>query len=305
MQPTGGVSFFNGATLLATVPVLNGLALFDDTLTAPGTETLLARYSGDGNFAGSHSGTVPLTVIAQASSATILSASSKSVASGTIVTLTASVVSSGKPVTQGMVTFCNSNYELCEDAGVLGTAHLTSSGAASIKLAFPAGVNSVLALFSGTAQVIASKSNGQQITVAGTLASTTALAVSGKPGSYAFTTNVTGSWPPPFGQVSYTDISNNNLLLGTSFLGAGTPSFAPSSASAVGRGAYSEAVGDFNNDGKPDVAVANLLSNSVTILMGNGNGSLAANGLRSAARPISTSPSLLPPVTSTATARWM
>src|ERR1700733_13249499 len=33
------------------------------------------------------------------------------------------------------------------------------------------------------------------------------------------------------------------------------------------------AVGDFNGDGIPDLAVANNLSNDVSILIGNGNGS--------------------------------
>src|SRR5262249_19721328 len=38
----------------------------------------------------------------------------------------------------------------------------------------------------------------------------------------------------------------------------------------------SAAVGDFNGDGKPDLAVTNVLSNSVSVLLGNGDGSFQA-----------------------------
>src|SRR5204863_1469762 len=36
------------------------------------------------------------------------------------------------------------------------------------------------------------------------------------------------------------------------------------------------AVGDFNGDGKPDVAVPNLANNTVTVLLGNGSGGFTA-----------------------------
>ena len=36
------------------------------------------------------------------------------------------------------------------------------------------------------------------------------------------------------------------------------------------------AVGDFNGDGKADLAVANYDSNSVSVLLGNGNGTFQA-----------------------------
>ena len=36
------------------------------------------------------------------------------------------------------------------------------------------------------------------------------------------------------------------------------------------------AVGDFNGDGKADLAVANCLSNNVSVLLGNGDGTFQA-----------------------------
>ena len=43
----------------------------------------------------------------------------------------------------------------------------------------------------------------------------------------------------------------------------------------VGSGPYSAAVGDLNRDGRPDIAVANLYSNTVSMLLGDGTGTFA------------------------------
>src|SRR5204862_6825246 len=45
----------------------------------------------------------------------------------------------------------------------------------------------------------------------------------------------------------------------------------------AGSGPYSVAVGDFNGDGKQDLAVADFLSNNVTILVGDGGGNFIAS----------------------------
>ena len=62
----------------------------------------------------------------------------------------------------------------------------------------------------------------------------------------------------------------------------------------------SRAVGDFNGDGKPDLAVANANDNTVSVLLGNGTGGFtAAPGSPSPSAP---GPCRSPPATSTATA---
>ena len=63
-------------------------------------------------------------------------------------------------------------------------------------------------------------------------------------------------------------------------LGNGDGSFATKSDYAVGpwdRGPIGVAVGDFNGDDKQDLATADLGSNSVSVLLGNGHGSFAAS----------------------------
>jgi len=60
----------------------------------------------------------------------------------------------------------------------------------------------------------------------------------------------------------------------TIFLGDGAGNFAPASNSPISVGLQPEAIltGDFNNDGKLDLAIANAGDNTVTLLLGNGDG---------------------------------
>lgn len=68
---------------------------------------------------------------------------------------------------------------------------------------------------------------------------------------------------------------NNNV---TVLLGNGAASFtqAPGSPFPAGSGSYSVAAGDLNGDGKPDLAISDVGSSNVTVLLGSGTGSFAA-----------------------------
>ena len=61
-------------------------------------------------------------------------------------------------------------------------------------------------------------------------------------------------------------------------LGHGDGTFSPATGSPISVGNFPEAVriGDFNNDGLLDLAVANSEDNTVSILLGNGNGTFTA-----------------------------
>jgi len=64
---------------------------------------------------------------AAVSTVTTLVLSSPSVASPTAVTLSASVLAGGAPVTAGTVTFCDASAPRCEDAAIVGTAQLNGA----------------------------------------------------------------------------------------------------------------------------------------------------------------------------------
>jgi len=53
-------------------------------------------------------------------------------------------------------------------------------------------------------------------------------------------------------------------------------SFASAVSYAVGTHPYDGALGDFNGDGKPDLAVANNSTNNISVLLGNGDGTFGA-----------------------------
>ncbi|MFN9952993.1 MAG: FG-GAP repeat domain-containing protein, partial [bacterium] len=55
-------------------------------------------------------------------------------------------------------------------------------------------------------------------------------------------------------------------------LGKGDGTFLPQSQTACGTAPIAVAVGDFNGDGKPDLAPANYFGNSVSVLLGKGDG---------------------------------
>src|SRR5256712_3446229 len=55
-----------------------------------------------------------------------------------------------------------------------------------------------------------------------------------------------------------------------------TVSFTPAATFGVGTHPQSVAVGDFNGDGKPDLAVANAGSDTVSVLLGDGDGTFQA-----------------------------
>jgi hypothetical protein len=66
------------------------------------------------------------------------------------------------------------------------------------------------------------------------------------------------------------------------------PLFYPAVDTPVGAGPQAVAVGDFNGDGIPDLAVANTADNTITILLGNGDGTFTDAGtLTTDAAPVS------------------
>ena len=213
--------------------------------------------------------TTTLTVTSSGSGVT-------SVASGTVVTLTATVVSGSTAVNPGQVKFCVATAAHCEDSALLATAQLTTAGTATYKFHPGLGSHSYQAIFVGTSSYAKSTSASAALTVTGLFPTTTAISSSGSVGNYTLNAMVTGTGGgtlSPTGQVSFLDTTNGNASLGSSALEpAAVQSFAVSSVPVPGNEPLYVAVGDFNGDGILDFATANQADTTVTLMLGNGDG---------------------------------
>jgi hypothetical protein len=200
-----------------------------------------------------------------------------SVASGSVVTLTATVTA-GAAVTQGLVNFCDATATYCEDIHIVGTAQLTSAGTAVFKFRPAIGSHSYKAVFAATATNAGSSSSASSLNVPGPLPTTTTIAQSVDNFTYTLTATVSGTGSiAPTGTVSFLDTNNGNAVVGTQLLSPNVLAFLNPSNPATGTFPDSIAVGDFNGDGIPDLAVANIDStgvnvDTITILLGNGDG---------------------------------
>jgi hypothetical protein len=214
---------------------------------------------------------------AQLPSATTLTLSSSTVASLTEVTLTASVTAGGAPVTTGSITFCDlSAYTHCEDAAVVGRAQLNGMPpTATLKYFAGPGFHKYTAMFNGTTAAAASASPPQTF---GLDPTTTAIAATGGPSGYDLTATVVGIGNHPSvldGSVTFQDTTDNNLL---GIVPLSPPVYAQTITAAqaplvtTGVSPSIIGVGDFNGDGIPDLAIENAGDNSISIMLGNGDG---------------------------------
>ena len=209
------------------------------------------------------------------------SGNAATVASGTMITVTATVKAGTAAVTPGQVNFCDATAARCTDIHLLGTAQLTSSGTAVLKLIPGAGSHSYKAVFVGTTSYAASSSSTATLAVVGTgiYPTITNIASSGAVGNYSLAATVMGNGnASPTGTVSFMDTTNSNYVLGTAALmpDAAGLSFANSSNPGASN-PLTVVTGDFNGDGIPDLALTVNFGNSLTVLLGNGDGTFAAS----------------------------
>ncbi len=293
---TGTVTFSNGSSTLGSASVSSNTASLATTTLPVGTNSITAVYSGDSNFTGSTSTTAsqvvndstgPQPTTSTALAVTSLGSPVTSVTSGTVVTLTATVMTDSAAVTTGQVNFCDATATYCEDIHLLGSAQLTNSGTAAIKLRPGIGSHSYKAVFVGTKTDDTSTSSASPLAVTNGSGvgypTTTTIAQSGTVGNYTLTATVTGSvdrsgLASPSGTVSFLDTSDGNAVIGSAVLTDGTtglnwlnsqsmvPSYDPTAVT----------VADFNQDGIPDLAVYNFdyggSNTSISIFLGKGDG---------------------------------
>ena len=226
--PSGTVTFFDGITSLATMPLDNGVATYSTTSLSRGTHVITAQYGGDPDFAASNSAIVD-QVVNQANTMTAVTASPAASVPGQSVTFTALVTPTapGSGVPSGVVTFYDGSTQI-------GSMDL-KSGSASISISsLTVGSHSITADYAGDGDdFVGSISNPATELVGGTMV---ALLASNNPiafgQSVTFTATVTGAAAlsgVPTGSVTFMDGSQS---LGTFTLdGSGVASLTTASFS--------------------------------------------------------------------------
>jgi len=271
-NPTGTVTFtdnnnpISGCIGLAlTVQSGVSVATCQTSSLAVGLDTVAGAYSGDSNFVSSNGSTAyPVT---PATTSAVLSVSPSNATAGQVVTLTATVTANGAPVPNGTVTFSSAS-------ATLGTVQIVmASGTATLKTRFAPGSYSLTARYNGTDTYFPCHSMSEPLTVTGTEPTISTLTETPDGRNYDFSLSVFGfGFTPLAGSATLNNITQGGTLLGNIQVpGAGTSSF-QLAAFSTGRQPYLIATGDFNGDGFPDVAVADLSANTVSVLLGNGDG---------------------------------
>ena len=257
---TGSVQFLDGTTVLGTTALNNGAATFSTTVVAPGSHTITAAYSGDGNYNGA---SATVTEAVKATTTTSLSASSNAVTIGQSVQLTASITPAAAT---GTVQFLDGST-------VLGTSPV-NGGTAAIPVSLALGTHTITAIYGGDANDAGSTSAAVAITVSKINASV-ALASSLNPPLWSQAVTFTAMVSPTTatGSVQFLDgttvlatvaLSGNSAALTVSNLAVGTHAIkAAYSGDANDTGATSPVLNETVNP-NPPAAPANLSASAVS-----------------------------------------
>lgn len=204
------------------------------------------------------------------------------IASGSVLTLTATVTAGTSSVNVGSVSFCDASAPLCSDIHLIGTAQITQAGTAVFKFIPGIGTHTYKAVFAGTPNgataYAGSSSSTATITVTGTYPTISTLTSTGTAGDYSLTATVAGFGTPALtGTVSFVDTTSANSVLATQPLGTAVSNlnFLDASSPSTGQDPDSDVIADFNGDGIADVAIANYSDNTITVLLGKGDGTFA------------------------------
>lgn len=253
--PTGQVTFQQGNTVLAQVPVNgSGVASFSTSTLAVGNNTITATYASDSIFAAS-SGSVVQIVQNFATATTVTSTPNPSLV-GQSVTFTATVTSgSGVPV--GTVTFAEGSTILASNVAVDGTGHASFSTSTLV-----AGSHVITATFTGAAGWGNSSGNDSAAPqVVNKFATTTTVNSSPNPSVYSepvtFTATVTSSGGIPTGTVTF---KNGSTTLGTSNLDGTSHATFTTSTLAAGSNSITAT---YNGDSKFNTSTSSTFTQSV------------------------------------------
>ena len=268
---------------------LNRLLRSSRRLAGLPARVLLAAFLPSLAFlpAGAQFGAAPSISLAASSASGPVAA----ITPGTAITLSATVTQGSGKVAHGIIRFCDLAVSpRCTHESRIASAQVLANGTATVHVMPAPGAHSYQAVLYGQQMFSLQLSNTLPISVAapvvapvsgiGSSASSTTLTKAGTTGAYSLTATVTTSGNAPTGSVSFLDQTRGSILA-TAPLIASTPAAAASSllsftsgtlATGIISGNSSVATGDFNHDGKLDAVLVGSDSSSVTVLLGNGDG---------------------------------
>jgi sugar lactone lactonase YvrE len=195
---TGTVTFMDGATLLAAVPVgASGIATFSSSTFALGSHAITATYGGDINHAASSPAALSQLIV-QASQMAITSSANPSIA-GNSVSFTAKVLASNGIVPTGSLTFTDGTV-------LLGSVPLDATGAASVQSAtLSVGPHTITVAYAGDNHYSAANASLLQTVQSATTQIT--LNASANPATYgkpvSFTATIASNGGTATGTVSF------------------------------------------------------------------------------------------------------
>lgn len=216
-------------------------------------------------------------VFGTASTATTLSVTpGTSVSRATLLTLQATIAAGPRALQHGSVTFYDGSAPLAT-VQVVYSGSTYTLGTASHHLYLGPGTHVLRALYSGSAMDWPSASSIAIVVVSAPPrgATSTTFTATGDPGSYALsgTVNALGGLLPT-GNIAFADLDNNNFPVATAALDPATfaatwPTFTPNATAAT---SYGILLADLNADGIPDLVTSNYGGASLSVLLGNGDG---------------------------------
>ncbi|WP_263409124.1 FG-GAP-like repeat-containing protein [Terriglobus tenax] len=213
-----------------------------------------------------------------------------SLVSGTMVSLTATVQSSGTAVKNGEVVFCETTGA-CDFDHRIASALLSSDGKAVVRFLPGPGDHAYKAAFLGAPGRLSSSSDASTLNVTASVPTRTLLTSSGSQGNYTLSATVTGQGRlAPGGSISFVDTTSNGATIRSTSLSAAQNNISfDTTQSAIGNtSSYSLSSGDFNGDGIIDLVTGNSTNKQVVILLGQGDGKFTASGqgITTASQPV-------------------
>lgn len=275
------VQFKNNGAVFATGQLSNGIATASVTLTAANSPYSLQAYYPGGTYfqAAGPAPTPPYTVTVLPPPVPSNVELTLTPGAGRLVTFEATVTENNPPtntpVQNGTVLFCSALGPHCTGVHRIGEAQLDPNGKAKLEVTLNArGEDWFEAVFVGTEANPANTSKPKSASIAlDPLPTTTTLTTTSTGNPYTFTATVNvAKGPAPDGEVEF---YLDGVTKGRVPVGSGTETFTLSATSSDQGGNSAGAsigVGDFDQNGILDLAVANPVGNNVSIGEGSGTG---------------------------------